>query len=126
MMTAKENVLHHLICLREALHALEEGYCWFPYDPRIGICYNVLNNIQYDFDDPAGCRLHNEAYELIKRAIASWPGCKRDEWGEPDDVFPVDDSEWGGYYPAANRGELYQNPLRVQLLEHMIKELSDA
>lgn len=121
---ARKLILEHLLGIQQALPALADACQCPPYRYEIGICYNVLNNLGLDLISDSDCLVNDLAYKLIKKSIARWPECMVDGDGDKDTTFPVDDVR--GYYYAAAMGELYRNPLRVQLLEHMIKEFSDA
>lgn len=87
-----------------------------------GICGNVKyyiheitaglgHCIQHSASDDASCQLRN--------LMLKWPKCA-DRYGD----FPIE-GRWAGYETEATLGKLWENPLRLELLDWLIKELEN-
>lgn len=84
-----------------------------------GICHNVVDNIG------SAAEAH-EARRVLRNIISTWDKCQRDRSGVPKSAYPVDDDEYGGYCQASRDGELWHNPLRLELLDYIIGELENG
>lgn len=87
-----------------------------------GICGNVQYYI-HEMTKPLGGGLceaaANSAEHQMRKLMQKWPKCA-DEYGN----FPIE-GRWAGYETDAALGKLWENPLRHELLDWMIKELEN-